>query len=54
MILKVNDVIKGQFYKLIIGKWTISWSFSYYSFVEFHGKRIGSHNMTMLYPKFML
>ena len=29
-------VIKGQFYKEIIGKW----SFSYNSFIKFHGKKI--------------
>ena len=30
-------------------KMTIPWSFSYNSFVKFHGKKYGSHNMTMLY-----
>ena len=25
-------------------------SFSYNSFVKFHGKKIGSHNMTVFYP----
>ena len=30
-------------------KMTISWSFSYNSFVKFNGKN-GSHNMTMLHP----
>ena len=29
---------------------TILRSFFYNSFVKFHGKKIGSHNMTMLYP----
>ena len=29
---------------------TILWSFSYNSFVKFHGKKFGSHNMTVLYP----
>ena len=28
---------------------TISWSFSYNTFVKFHSKTIGSH-MTVLYP----
>ena len=31
-------------------KMTILWSFSYNSFVKFHGKKLDSHNMTMLYP----
>ena len=30
-------------------KMTIIWSFSYNSFVKFHGKKFGSHNMTVLY-----
>ena len=29
---------------------TMKWSFSYNSFVKFHGKKFGSHNTTMLYP----
>ena len=29
---------------------TISWSFSYNSFVKFDGKNFGSHNITMFYP----
>ena len=28
---------------------TILWSFSYNSFVKFHGKTFGSHNMTVSY-----
>ena len=28
---------------------TIVWSFSYNSFVKFHGKKIWSHNMTVVY-----
>ena len=30
------------------------WSLSYNSFVKFQGKKIWSHNMTMLYPKSVL
>ena len=41
----MNCVIKGQFYKR-----DITWSFSYDSFVKFHGRKIGSHNMTGLHP----
>ena len=34
---------------------TILWSFSYYSFVKFHGlKKIGSHNMNHVLSKFVL
>ena len=29
---------------------TMQWSFSYNSFVKFHVKKFGSHNMTVLYP----
>ena len=29
---------------------TILWSFSYNSFVKFHGKKFGIHNITLLYP----
>ena len=29
---------------------TIKWSFSYNSFVKFHGEKFGCHSMTMLYP----
>ena len=28
----------------------MKWSFSYNSFAKFHGKKIGHHNMSMLYP----
>ena len=31
-------------------KMTMKWSFSYNSFIKFHGKKFGSHNMTVLYP----
>ena len=41
--------MKGQFYKKNHRKMTIKWSFSYNSFVKFHGKKFGGHNMTMLY-----
>ena len=29
---------------------TILWSFSYNFFVKFHGKKPGTHNMTVIYP----
>ena len=41
---------KGTILQMNYRKMTISWSFSYNSFVKFHGKKIGSHNMTELYP----
>ena len=28
----------------------LPWSFSYNSFVKFHGKKFGSQNMAVLYP----
>ena len=31
-------------------KMTILWSFSYNSCIKFTGKKIGCHNMTVLYP----
>ena len=38
-----NDhFIKRQFYKGIIGKMTVSWSFSYNSFVKFMVKDFGA------------
>ena len=45
----------GQCYKGTISqrnyrKMTIQWSFSYDSFVKFHAKKFGSHNITVLYP----
>ena len=40
----MNSVIKGQFYQGIL----------YNSFVKFHGKKLGNHNMTMLYPIFVI
>ena len=44
-MLLVNRVIKGQFqfYKGIKGNDHL-WSFSFNSFVKFHGKKIASHN----------
>ena len=40
----ITHVIKGQFYKRIIGKWPWNahkkWLFSYNSFVKFHGNKI--------------
>ena len=41
--------IKGQFSKKNYRKMTISWSFSFNSFVKFHGEKIWSHNITVLY-----
>ena len=29
---------------------TIKWSFSTNSFVKFHGKKFGNHNIAVLYP----
>ena len=40
---------KGTILQRIDRKMTILWSFSYYSFVKFHGKLFGNHNMTCLY-----
>ena len=48
-LLKVNCVIKGQFQKEIIGKWPFMVIFCNFV-VKFHGKKIGSQNMIMLYP----
>ena len=31
-------------------KMAIKWSFSYNSFVKYHGKIFGSHNLTKIYP----
>ena len=43
---------KGTILQRNYRKMTISWSFSYNSFLKCHGTVIefGSHNMTMLYP----
>ena len=59
-IFTKDHVIKGQFYKgscykgaiLQRNYWkmTIQLAVSYNSFVKCHGKKIGSRNMTMLYP----
>ena len=38
--VKVNHVIKGQFFEGNYRKMTISWSFSYNAFVKFHDKKI--------------
>ena len=43
----VNHVIKGQFYKEIIGYFPFD---GHFPIVTFHGKKNGSHNMTLLYP----
>ena len=40
-MLQVTCVIKGQFYKEIIGKLPGNGHFSYNSFVKYHGKKIG-------------
>ena len=31
-------------------KMTISWQFSYHSFVKFDSKKFGRHNMNVFYP----
>ena len=43
-MLQVNHVIKGQFYKRIVGKRPF-----HGHFVRFHGKKMGV-TITMLYP----
>ena len=48
-MLYVNRVIKGRFQKGIIENDHFLIIFLY-SFVKFHGKKIGSHNMTVLCP----
>ena len=59
----INCVIKGQFYKGIIGRWplqrnyrkmTISWSSSYNSFVKFHAKRYWEPQHDCVVSKAML
>ena len=40
----------GQFLQRKYRKMTIIWSFPYNSFVKFHGKKFGSHNMLVLHP----
>ena len=57
--IRINYVIGELCYKETIlqrnyRKMTIVWSFSYNSFVKFHGKKIGSHNMTVFYPNLCL
>ena len=46
--------MKEHFFKDILGKKTISCKFSYKSYVKFDGKKIGSINMTVFYPKSVL
>ena len=41
---------KGAILQRNYRKMVISWSFSDNSFIKLHGKKIGSHNMTVLYP----
>ena len=41
---------KGTILQRNYRKMTIKWSFSLNSFVKFHCKKFGSHNMTVLYP----
>ena len=41
---------KGTILQRNYRKMTIKWSFSYNSFVKFHDKKFGSHNITVLYP----
>ena len=40
---KVNHVIKGHFYKGIVGKMTFSWSFFHNFFVKLHGIKREPH-----------
>ena len=49
-MLKVSHIIKEQCLQRNYRKLTISWSFSYNIFVKFHGKKIVSYNMTLIYP----
>ena len=51
-MLKVNYVLKGQFYKGIIRKMTMS--FSYNSFVKSHGKKIWESHYGHVISKFVL
>ena len=51
----MNSVISELCYKVKTlqrncREMTILWLFSYISFVKFHGKKFGSHHMTMLNP----
>ena len=51
----MDRVISELCYKGTILHWnyrkmTMSWSFSCNSFVKFHGKKFGIHNMSVLYP----
>ena len=50
----MGHVISESCYKRTILsniKGIITWSFSYNSFVKFHGKKFVYLNMTMIYPK---
>ena len=52
--LEINCVISKSCYKGTIlqrnyRKMTVIWSFSYNSFVKFHGKKIGSHYMARFF-----
>ena len=38
---------KGTILQRIYWKMTFSWSFSYKTFVKFHGKNLWSHNITV-------
>ena len=40
-----NSILQRDYRKM-----TIAWSFSYHSFVKFHGEKNGRQNKTMSYP----
>ena len=49
-IVFINELIyQGTNFTKELQEMTISWSFSYSSFVKFHGNKFGSLNMTKLY-----
>ena len=50
-MLLVNCVLKEIILQWNYRKMTISGAFSYDSFVKLHGKKFGSCNITVLYPK---
>ena len=50
LIWRPEPCYKGTILLRYYGNITILWSFSYNSFVKLHGKKFGSHNMTLLYP----
>ena len=55
----MDSVMSESYYKGTIlqrnyRKMTILWSFSYNSFIKFHGKKFGSHSMAVSYPRCVL